>query len=305
MAQQATAGPLPAYYANPHTKMAALFAPFPSRRSGTVAPNAAALAKGVLHAMLLTKIKVATMVLVTVGAMGVGSGVVMNGVLARRQAVVEEAELTEQQAKVDQPVADGRKPIAAKTDRYGDPLPEGAVRRGWGRCGCRHGALEFTPRKGLDFHGRRQRPIAFLLECCNGSKVAEHQRVVTIGCQHSHFARKFMRADGKFIATPQHTGKIGVWDVNTGSFYANSTRRESSSRALGKQFSRQMPSWLRSAPKVNLKRLEYGIKPMERWCTRFKNRRTMCSRTAFCRTTKRSISRAWLWDACLLGSDGR
>lgn len=89
--------------------------------------EAIVLAKGALQAMFLTKIKIATVLAMATGLLGISSGAVMKSALAKRQAAVQETEQLEAPAKAA-PVTE-RKPAAAKTDLYGDQLPEGAVAR--------------------------------------------------------------------------------------------------------------------------------------------------------------------------------
>jgi RNA polymerase sigma factor (sigma-70 family) len=93
-------------------------------RSGKIA----VLAEGVLKAMLLGQVKVVTGMLFVASLFAAGTGVLTHRVLAERQAAESQA----QPAQPPAPVAEQPKPAVApqaRTDRYGDPLPLGAVAR--------------------------------------------------------------------------------------------------------------------------------------------------------------------------------
>jgi RNA polymerase sigma factor (sigma-70 family) len=144
LSQQAGAGVLPATLVKSAVKVTTLFVLGHAAVPGAVAPKAAALAKAVLHAMLLTKLKVAAGVLLAVAVTATGAGILSHHVVAGKQAA-------EGQIDVPQPtvqVADlsPQKPVEeqrTRTDRYGDPLPEGAVAR-LGTVHLRHGSVVFA-----------------------------------------------------------------------------------------------------------------------------------------------------------------
>lgn len=179
--------------------------------------HAVVLAKGALHAMVLTKIKVATVVLMSVGLLGVGSRVVMKGALAGRQAAVEEVEPEKPAARRGEQRAESREPNAAKTDRYGDPLPEGAVAR-MGTVRRRHAdavtCFAFLP-DGKRFLSGSHDSTLRLWDVATGKELRRF-----LG--HRGIIRQLaISSDGMLCASWEEAGGeppglIHVWDVDTG-----------------------------------------------------------------------------------------
>jgi hypothetical protein len=109
LAQPAGAGALSATLAQSTVKVTALLVLGQAAIPGSVAPKAAALAKGVLHAMFVTKVKVATVAVMAASLLGLGAAGLGHRILAGK-AVVEE------QTDVPRPAAASAKPQAAAAD---------------------------------------------------------------------------------------------------------------------------------------------------------------------------------------------
>src|SRR5205823_7529827 len=115
---------------------------------GAVSTSAAALADGVLKAMIAAKLKVGAVLLVALGALGAGLGVAAHHVFAAKQPEPSLAGKPEQVAERAQPPRpEGDKP--ALSDRFGDPLPPRVLAR-LGTVRLRHGGqiyqIAFSPR---------------------------------------------------------------------------------------------------------------------------------------------------------------
>jgi RNA polymerase sigma factor (sigma-70 family) len=100
------------------------------KAAGAGSVQAVALAEGVLRAMSLTRWKVATMFLVILAVAGAGVGVATLGALAGKP--------TAEERSLAQPAAPERD--TPRADRYGDPLPPGAL--------ARMGTVRFRDRGG-------------------------------------------------------------------------------------------------------------------------------------------------------------
>jgi RNA polymerase sigma factor (sigma-70 family) len=111
--------------------------------TGAVSPSVLALVYGMIRTMLLTRLRAAVL-LVTVGLLGVGAAALAHHTLADRPPAQPNADAA-QAPPQGEPAPGTDRPA---TDRYGDPLPPGALAR-LGTVRLRHGSavtgVAFTP----------------------------------------------------------------------------------------------------------------------------------------------------------------
>jgi RNA polymerase sigma factor (sigma-70 family) len=105
--------------------------------AGTLSVQAITLAERTVHAMLMTRLKVAAVLLLLVGVLGTGAGLVVQQGLAQPQPVAQAAAPDERSP--EKPAAPGEARV--KLDLYGDPLPQGAL--------ARMGHMRFRHRGGV------------------------------------------------------------------------------------------------------------------------------------------------------------
>jgi WD40 repeat protein len=91
----------------------------------TLSVQAITLAEGTVHAMFMTRIKLAAVLLLLVGVLGTGAGLVVQQGVAQPQPVAQAAALDERSSEKPAPAGDAR----VKRDLFGDPLPPGALAR--------------------------------------------------------------------------------------------------------------------------------------------------------------------------------
>jgi RNA polymerase sigma factor (sigma-70 family) len=141
--------------------------------AGGAAVRAVLLAHGALRAMALTKLKITAGVLLGVGLLGLGAGKVTLQVFAEKPVAGGPAA----QATSGPPPAPAERPepTAARTDRYGDPLPEGVL--------ARLGTWRFRAAGGISL-------IAFL---------PDNKTLLTVELKEhaTHFCRTWDMATGK------------------------------------------------------------------------------------------------------------
>jgi RNA polymerase sigma factor (sigma-70 family) len=171
-----------------------------------IAPSVALLAEGALGGMASVKAKVVVGLLLLTGVLAAGVSVV-----ALPQAAKKEAE-TPFVAKAPEPAkAEEQRPT--RTDRYGDPLPAGAVARigsvrWW--CGYSQCPLVYAP-DGKSVVCRDRRGTVYILDAATGKEL---RRIDIAGDGVSCFA---LAPNGKTLATAGRASpEIRIWDVPTG-----------------------------------------------------------------------------------------
>jgi RNA polymerase sigma factor (sigma-70 family) len=179
-------------------------------RAGAVSPQVLVLAKGAVQAMFVTKLKLLAGAVVAVGLLGVGGGTLTRQATAGKQAAEGRAEAAQPPAQV----AERPKPVAAprvRTDRYGDPLPEGAVAR-VGTLRLYHGssftALAYAP-DGKVLAAYSGGPIR-LWDTATGKELRQFE-----GYSGGVTALAFS-ADGKLLAAAGW-GDVKIWRVDAAS----------------------------------------------------------------------------------------
>jgi RNA polymerase sigma factor (sigma-70 family) len=103
--------------------------------TGSAVGVAAQLAEGVLQGMVLERLTYAATLLLAVGFAGAGAGLIANHAWTANQP--ERRQPASGGARTQKPLA----PAEARTDRYGDPLPPGALAR-WGTRRFQHPFLD-------------------------------------------------------------------------------------------------------------------------------------------------------------------
>jgi RNA polymerase sigma factor (sigma-70 family) len=190
--------------------------------AGAAATQAVSLAKGALQAMFVTKLKVVAVAVMTVGLLGMGAGGLTHRLLAEKQAT----EAQPNALKPVVPVADPPKPRPAddkqaRTDRYGDPLPEGALAR-MGTIRLRTGAqvvgVAFSP-DGKTVFSQEAGPEnkLRLWDFASGKEI----RRMTKPAKQKDWVQNEVRSstvspDGKYVAGIGQYGPIWIWEVATG-----------------------------------------------------------------------------------------
>src|SRR5262249_39665893 len=178
--------------------------------AGAVSAEVAALMQEGMEAMLGAKLKLATALLLVAGVIVGGGG------LAARQAPAdlagEEKEARPKSgAKAAQPSPNVGKPV--RTDRYGDPLPEGAV--------ARLGTLRF--RLGNGIYAMALAPDGKTAVSVGGNSQTQFWNVATgkeirrIEWKQGGGGRVVAYSrDSRLVATVQDHGTLRLWDAATG-----------------------------------------------------------------------------------------
>jgi WD40 repeat protein len=195
------------------SRMAALFA-LGQTTAGAISPPVATLAQGVLQAMSMAKVKTIA-ALVAVFCVLVGGG----GLAAHRlwSATESPPERAETPAAVAEAAEQPRKDSWARTDRYGDLLPAGAVAR-LGTLRFRHEgeafSLFFSP-DGKILASTCNDGLIFLWDSATGKELRRINTTPAKQEMSSHVSAIAFSPDGKTLAS-RDLYHVCVWDVATG-----------------------------------------------------------------------------------------
>jgi RNA polymerase sigma factor (sigma-70 family) len=178
--------------------------------SGGAAGPMIALAKEALHGMLVAQLKFASLALLTAGILTAGLGAL---VFAARdlEPAKNHPGMAQSEASSAQPPARPTAEPAPRTDRYGDPLPPGALAR-LGSTRLRHGFTTYV----LVFA-----PNGKWLASAGGGRCLCLWDAIT-GKQLHHFAGALhsstvaISPDGSLVAGAYEVGRIRLWDTTTG-----------------------------------------------------------------------------------------
>jgi RNA polymerase sigma factor (sigma-70 family) len=171
--------------------------------TAVVSARVAALTDGVMKALLLTRLKMATAVLV-LSTLVVGTGLLAHQALGARQPESPAPEAAPGAAHGNSPV---------RFDRSDDPLPAGAlVRLGTTRFRCRGavGCLAFSPDSKLLAGGSRTGNLLLLWDAATGKEMRRFE-----GHQGWVWGVAFS-PDGKTLASCSADGSVRLWEVATG-----------------------------------------------------------------------------------------
>src|SRR5437870_8091823 len=122
------------------TVKAALLTAAGQAKAGVVPASVVALAEAGTRSLSLMKLRVAALLVVGVCALGAGAGVMVQRASTAKEPEAQPADQPKSVAKKEEPKSQNAK--QPRTDRYGDPLPEGAI--------ARLGTVRWRLRSGAD-----------------------------------------------------------------------------------------------------------------------------------------------------------
>jgi RNA polymerase sigma factor (sigma-70 family) len=167
--------------------------------AGTASGPAAVLAKEMLQNLFFSKLKVAVAVLMLLSVVA-GAGALAQQMLLG--GPVEE----------NPPIAEADEPKAARVDRYGDPLPDGAVAR-LGTVRWRH--LRFAMRPVFSPDGKVLASVCWDTLILWDATTGKELRRLPTG-PLVRFGGPDFTPDGKTLALLQDSGDVSFWEVATG-----------------------------------------------------------------------------------------
>ena len=128
LSQQAAATAVPGKLAAGTIKASILYSAGKTAAGALISPKVAALAAAVSRGLFLNKAKMATVLLLAAGVIASGAGLVAHQVVGAKEGQAKPPKPPQAGAKEPtKPQAEAKR--QARTDRYGDPLPEGAIAR--------------------------------------------------------------------------------------------------------------------------------------------------------------------------------
>ena len=180
---------------------AATLAVSPTLADTGISPNVAALLKGKTKTMAAAQAKTIAIVVATIGliAVGAGASVPTNRQVAVASEILDQKTTNETQSK-------------ARTDTYGDPLPEHALAR-LGTDRMRHGERIIT----VGFLADGKRVLSADLHGARIWDVATGRLNSEIGVHPDpYFQSATLSADGRIFVSAEKEGKVEIWDAVAG-----------------------------------------------------------------------------------------
>ncbi len=186
--------------------------------TAALSTQAVTLAEGGLKAVVATKIKLVAVLLLTAG-LATGSGIAALHRLAAKAPQAKQEDRPKPAFKdAGQPKPQPER--QARTDRYGDPLPAGAVAR-LGTTRLRQSepvtALAFSPDGAVLASGGRDDGIVYLWDAASGKQLRRflgHRRPPDAPNARTIFSIAFS-LDGKTVAS-SGDGGVRLWELETG-----------------------------------------------------------------------------------------
>jgi RNA polymerase sigma factor (sigma-70 family) len=189
----------------PMTVRAALFFQGAGGVAGGIAPDVVALAEGVMKGTTVAKAKIGLVLLLSAGVLAAGASLVAQRVLAAKQP-----EVSDPPGKGPEKKQEEKAPQRRLTDRSGDPLPAGAVRR-LGTTRLRHGwhtfSLAFSP------DGKVLASTGYGRGLCLWDPETGREICHTAG---PHGWKLAISPEGRLLASTHENGKIHLWEPKSG-----------------------------------------------------------------------------------------
>src|SRR5579871_2464202 len=180
--------------------------------------SAAELAKQGLRGLMLSRVKLAAAAVLTMTVFMAGAGLLGRQIWEVKHVEEHNEDKTPPAAKAASKPAEDKPQVLL--DRFGDPLPEGAVAR-LGTMRFRHGAevrsVAFSPDgKTLAWSG--QDNSVRIWEIATGKEIRRFTAVTGLGAEHAWVASVAYSPDGKSLAagTMNGPGEVEVWELATG-----------------------------------------------------------------------------------------
>jgi RNA polymerase sigma factor (sigma-70 family) len=174
--------------------------------AGGIAPQVVALAEEAVQGMAVAKTKLGVVLLLAAGLLAAGAGLVAQQVLAAKQPEGQSTPAREPERAQDDKGSEPR-----RTDRYGDPLPAGAVAR-LGTVRLRTGymtyALAFTPDGKTLASAGNGRGLC-LWDAATGRELRQ-----IVGVRDA--IPLAISPDGKLLASAYELEKVHLWELKTG-----------------------------------------------------------------------------------------
>ncbi|HTU89884.1 MAG TPA: sigma-70 family RNA polymerase sigma factor [Gemmataceae bacterium] len=176
------------------------------------------LARAGLQIMMLSKVKIAAAAVLTMTVFVAGAGLLGRQVWQANRAEEQREDKTPPAAKaVPKPAAERPQ---VRLDRFGDPLPEGAVAR-LGTVRLRHGgevrSVAFAP-DGKTLASGGQDNTVRIWEIASGKEIRRFTAVTGLGADHAWVSSIAFSPDGKHLAagTMNGPGEVAMWELATG-----------------------------------------------------------------------------------------